>query len=127
MFCGHSPLVSVPRMVIVTLVPLHVSEADGGSKLQAAPQSTVLLPAQVMTGAVVSTIVTVWLHVLVLPQASVASQVRVMVCGHSPLVSVPRMVTVTLVLPHESRLEGESKLQDEEHSTVLLEAQVRTR
>ncbi len=39
-----------------------------------------------MTGAVVSTTVMVWTHMLELPQASVAVQVRVIVlsCGQAP-------------------------------------------
>src|SRR5215510_10879674 len=69
-------LVTVLRIVMV-LLPL-LSVAVGASKVQAAPCSTVLLVLlQVMTGAVVSTMVTFWLHVLLLPQASVAAQVRV--------------------------------------------------
>ena len=42
-----------------------------------AGQSSVKLPGHVMTGAVVSTTVTVWLHVFELPQQSVATQTRV--------------------------------------------------
>src|SRR5437667_6050191 len=69
-------LVSVLTTVIV-LLPL-LSVAVGGSKLQAAPCSTVLLVLlHVITGAVLSTIVTFWLHWAKLPQASVACQVRI--------------------------------------------------
>src|SRR5438132_637691 len=70
-------LVTVLRMVMVA-VPL-LSVAVGRSKVQAVPNCTVLLVllAQSMTGAVVSTTVTVWLHRALLVQASVACQVRV--------------------------------------------------
>jgi len=69
-------LVSVLTIVIV-LVPL-LSVAVGASKVQAVPSSTDLLVLlQVITGAVVSTTVTFWLQEALLPQASVACQVRV--------------------------------------------------
>jgi len=52
--------------------------ALGASKVQAAPSCTVLLVLlQLMTGAVVSMTLTVWLHWALLPQVSVAAQVRV--------------------------------------------------
>ena len=46
----------------------------------------VMLAGQVMTGGVVSVTVMVWLAVLVLPHASLAVQVRVMLlaCGQAP-------------------------------------------
>jgi len=46
----------------------------------------VLFVGQVMTGGVVSVTVMVWLAVLVLPHASLAVQVRVMLlaCGQAP-------------------------------------------
>jgi hypothetical protein len=44
-----------------------------------APQATVTLAGQVITGGVVSTTVIVWAHEAALPQESVAVQVRVMV------------------------------------------------
>src|ERR1039457_6473220 len=53
MICGQTPLVSVSRMVMVTLVPLQASATTGVSKLQLEPQSTVLSLAQVNTGGVV--------------------------------------------------------------------------
>src|SRR6266581_6163188 len=52
-------LVTVPRMVMVTLP--QVSLAVGGSKSQGLVHSTVLLPTHVMTGLLVSSNVTVWL------------------------------------------------------------------
>src|SRR5487761_1955933 len=57
--CGQTPLVTVLSTLTVTPVQ-HASEAVGGSKVQGTPQSTVLLLAQVRTGGVVSTTVTVW-------------------------------------------------------------------
>jgi hypothetical protein len=56
---------------------LQASRAAGASKLQAVPHSALLLPAHDIVGGVVSTVVTVWLQVLALPQLSVALQVRV--------------------------------------------------
>src|SRR5205809_351078 len=114
-------------MAMATLVPLHVSEPDGESNVQAEPHSTVLSGAQVNEGGVVSSTVMVWLHVLELPQASVASQARVMIRGQTPLVTVSTTVIVTLVLPHVSNGTGESKLQVESQSTVLFVAQFRER
>src|SRR5260370_38282258 len=56
------------------LVP-PLSVAVGWSKVQAVPSCTVLLVLlQLMTGAVVSTTLTVWLHWALLPQASVATE-----------------------------------------------------
>src|SRR6266404_4188553 len=58
-------------------VPL-LSVAVGASNVQAVPSSMLLLVLlQVLTGAVVSTPVTFWLHCALLPHASVACQVRV--------------------------------------------------
>src|SRR6266446_2324350 len=69
-------LVTVLRIVMVLLALLSV--AVGASKVQAVPCSTVLLVLlQVITGAVVSTTVTFWLHWAKLPQASVVCQVLV--------------------------------------------------
>src|SRR5207245_7809710 len=98
----------------------------GASKDQALVHSTVLFGTQVMVGGVVSTTVTFWLQSAVLPQASVARQVRVAskVLPQWPagLVTVLRMVTVTL--PQVSLAVGGSKLQMLVHSTVLLGTQV---
>jgi hypothetical protein len=55
------PLVVVLTMVMVLLVP-QVSVAVGVSNVQGTVHSTVLLLAQLIIGAVVSTTVTVWLH-----------------------------------------------------------------
>src|SRR3989442_5393691 len=64
--------------MVIMAVPL-LSVAVGVSKVQAIPSCTVLfvLLLQSITGAVVSTTVTVWLHRALLVQASVACQVRV--------------------------------------------------
>jgi len=119
------PLVVVFRTETVTFVPLQASRALGWSKVQAEPHSTVLLVAQVNTGAAVSTTVTVWLQVELLVQGSVACQVRVMSSEQPvPLVTVFRMETVTLVPLQASNALGSSKVQAEPHSTVLLVAQV---
>jgi hypothetical protein len=52
--------VTVPTITML-FVP-QVSVAVGALKVQGAAHSTVLLLAQVITGGVVSTTVTVWLH-----------------------------------------------------------------
>src|SRR5436305_1001152 len=117
-------LVIVPTMLIVA-VP-HVSLAVGASKFHAVVHSTVLLGTQVIVGAVVSTSVTIWEQVAVLPQESVARHVRVAakVFPQNPvtLVTVPRIVIVAV--PQESLAVGASKFQAVVHSTVLLGAQV---
>ena len=66
------------------------------------PHSTVWLAAQVTTGGTVSTTVMLWLHTLLLPQLSLALQVRVTLnrLGHrglAALVTVDRIRTVTLL------------------------------
>jgi len=127
MTCGHTPLVTVLRTVSVTFVPLQLSLAVGASNVQAVPQLTVLLVAQVRTGGVVSTTVTVWLQVVLLVHASMAIQVRVMTCGHTPLVTVPRTVSVILLVPLQPfTMVGGSKLQAVPQLTVLSVAQVIT-
>src|SRR4029078_3716922 len=85
----------------MVLLPL-LSVAVGASKVHAAPCSTVLLVLlQVMTGAVVSTMVTFWLQVLLLPQASVAAQVRVAskVVPQCPVTLVTVLTIVIVLLP----------------------------
>src|SRR6267154_2406472 len=109
--------------MVIVAVPL-LSVAVGRSKVQALPNCTVLLVllVQFMTGAVVSTTVTVWLHWALLPQASVACQVRVAskVLPQWPatLVTVLRIVIVALSLL--SAALGASKVQATPCSTVLL-------
>src|SRR5215470_5097494 len=88
MTCGHRPFVTVFNTFIAGFRQ-HRSVAVGGSNVQFEPHSTVLFVAQVRTGGVVSTIVTVCLQVFVLPQQSRATQTRVMNCGQVPLVNVP--------------------------------------
>ena len=76
-----------------------------------------------MTGAMVSTTVTVCEHWLRLPQASAACQVRVAakVLPHAGLVTVLRttMALESVLLPGV----GLSKFHAEPHGTVLLPAQ----
>src|SRR2546427_7172588 len=118
-------LVTVLRIAMVALP--QVSVAVGTSKVQPLPHSTVLLVTQVRVGGVRSCTVTVWLHSAVLPQASVARQVRVAskVLPQWPvkLVTVPTMVTVTL--PQASLAVGALNDQAMPQSTVLLGEQLR--
>src|SRR6185436_12853809 len=76
-----------------------------------------------MTGGVVSTIVTVWLQVLVLPQQSLASQVRVTTCGQIPVFVTVSTTAITFV-QQLSLTVGASNVQFEPHSTVLFVAHV---
>src|SRR5213594_3940043 len=111
-------------MVRVTLP--QVSLAVGGSKDQALVHSTVLLGTQVRVGGVVSTTVTFWLQSAVLPQESVARQVRVAskVLPQCPAVFVTVLRMVMVAPPQVSVAVGASKDQALVHSTVLLATQV---
>src|SRR5437660_1531953 len=89
----HSTLLG-PTQVMAGGGP-HTSVALGRSKDQTVPPSIVLGPTQVMAGGVVSTTVTVWLQVLLLPQASVALQVRV---AAKPFPQVAFVVVPTMAI-----------------------------
>src|SRR5439155_93452 len=112
-------LVTVPTMVMMGAPQLSV--AAGALKVQEVPHSGFLSGAQVMTGSVVSTMVTVWLHMAVLPQASVACQVRVAsnVEPQWPVVLVAVLKMVIVGAPQLSVALGASKVQAAPHSTVL--------
>src|SRR5882724_4854893 len=113
-------LVTVLTIVIV-LVPL-LSVAVGASKVQAVPSSIVLLVLlQVITGAVVSTIVTFWLQEALLPQASVACQARVAskVVPQWPAVLVTVLTIVIVLVPLLSVAVGVSNVQAVPNSIVL--------
>src|SRR5438105_14818149 len=102
----------VLKMVIV-LKPL-LSVALGASKVQAAPCVNVLLVLlQVITGAVVSSTVTFWLHWAKLSQASVACQVRVAsISLHDALpILVTVLMIVMVLLPPLSVAVGASNVQ----------------
>src|SRR3569832_243981 len=72
------PAVFVTVLMIVIVTLLLMSVAVGASKVHAMPSCTVLFVlAQFITGAIVSTMFTVWLHCELLPHASIAEQVRV--------------------------------------------------
>src|SRR6266550_5242274 len=116
-------LVNVLSTVMVMFVP-PLSVAVGASKVQGAPSCTVLLVLlQLMTGAVVSMTLTVWLHWALLPQASVAAQVRVAskVLPQWPVVLVTVLTTVMArLVPPLSVAVGASKLQAAPSCTVVL-------
>src|SRR5260370_5888725 len=100
-----------------------VSVAVGASNVQAVPCSTVLFVLlHVMTGAVVSTTVTFWLQELLLPQASVACQVRVAskVLPQWPVTLVTVLRIVIVALPLFSVSLGASKVHAEPGSALLL-------
>src|SRR5436190_24234380 len=104
----------------------QVSLKLGASNVQAAVHSTVLSATQVMPGAVVSTTVTFWLQRALLPQASVASHVRVAskVFPQWPAVLVTVLTMALVTSPQVSLRLGESKVQAAVHSAVLLPTQV---
>src|SRR6266568_3733184 len=114
-------LVTVLTIVMV-LLPL-LSIAVGASKLQAVPSSIDLLVLlQVITGAVVSTTVTFWLHEALLPQASVACHMRVAskVLPQWLAVLVTVLTIVIVFVPLLSVAVGASKFQAVPSSIVLL-------
>src|SRR6266478_3995645 len=116
-------------MLMVTLVPQQASNAVGGVNVQGVPGVIVMFDAQVITGGVVSTIVTVWAQVAeVLLQQSVACHLRVTIVKHleNTLVNVACMVMVTLVPQQASNAVGASNVQGVPHCTVLLGGQLRT-
>ena len=96
------------KMVSVTFVPQQASKAVGGSKVQAVPHSTNLFEAQVMTGGLVSVMVTISVQKAVLVQQSVACHVSVMISLHGiePFVMELRSATVTFVPQHASKAGG---------------------
>src|SRR5260370_30135013 len=105
----------------MVLLPL-LSVAVGASNVQGVPNSTdwfVLL--QVITGAVVSTTVTFWLQEALLPQASVACQVRVAsnVVPQWPVTLVTVLTIAIRLLPLLSVAVGASNVQAVPCSTVL--------
>jgi hypothetical protein len=118
---GHTlAFVKVPNTE--TSCRQQLSVATGVSKVHEEPHSTVRFVGQkVNTGGVVSITVIVWLQVFVFPQQSRASQVRVMNCGHWPLVTVPR--TATPWRQQLSIAEGVPNSQAIPHSTVRLVGQ----
>ena len=67
---------------------------------------------------------TIWLQVFVLPQESVACQVRTITCGQVPFVIVLITMTVTLVFVHVVEALGGSNVQEEPHWMILLVEQV---
>src|SRR5207247_7831686 len=107
---------------MLRLVP-PLSVALGWSKLQAAPSCTFLLVLlQLMTGAVVSMTLTVWLHWALLPQASVAAQVRVAskVLPQLPAVLVSVLTTVmAMLVPPLSVAVGGAKPRADPSCAVL--------
>jgi RNase P/RNase MRP subunit p29 len=79
----------VPLGVVLTTttstVPSQASVAVALPQATATEQSIVVLAGQVIKGAVMSLTVTVARQVAVLPQSSVAFQVRVQIWGHVPV------------------------------------------
>src|SRR5580765_4448295 len=113
----------VPLVVVLTTVNVfvpQVSFAVSSSNVHSTVHCTILLLAQVITGGVVSTTVTVWLHCDRLPQASVARQVHVAMNAfpHVEFVTVSS-ISIRFV-PQVSVAVGVLKVHDAVHCTVLL-------
>src|SRR5258707_3289837 len=104
--------VTLLRTVIVTLVPQQSSMAVGVSKVHPEPHSTVLGPAQMTTGGLVSMMLTVSVQSAALLQQSVACHVRVMIWlqGMDPLVTALTSETIT-ALQHASNAAGGTGVQ----------------
>src|ERR1039458_6409370 len=84
---------------MVTLVPQQASVAVGGSKSHAEPELTVLPLAQMISGGVVSTTVTVWLQVNpVTPICSPLSRGLVVAAGVSENVTIPEPSEIASIL-----------------------------
>src|ERR1041385_8620069 len=98
-----------------------VEQAMTVSGTKAGLAAALVRQLQFRAGGVVSTIVTVWLHVFELRHTSAALQVRVTTCGQVPFVTVLTTATVTVL--HESDAVGGSKLHAVPHSTILLPRQ----
>src|SRR5438094_5277520 len=108
-------------MVMVALPPLSVAVCTL-SLHDALPISVLfVLLAQSITGALVSTTVTVWLHWALLVQASVACQVRVGSEEQPPELASPYAVVCMLMVavPLLSVAVGASKVQAVPNCTVL--------
>src|SRR2546425_9790851 len=87
----------------------QVSLAVGVSQVRLpTPHSLVLLPEQEMLGTVVSTVAIVWLHLLVLPHWSVATQVRVA----TKVLPQVRLVTVLRMLIEDGKSVVQGKSVD---------------
>ena len=112
-------LPQVALVIVLTMINVEGCEAAGSSKAQALPSSTVLFVTQRIAGALVSTTVTVWLQVLLLPQASVARQVRVATNPAPQRLLVTVTTTLIALVPQPSLAVGVSKLQAEPATTVL--------
>ena len=126
---GTATLVTVLTTSISTLFKSHLSTALGMSKAQAVPHSTDLSCSQVMFGGSMSTMVTVWLQKDMLPQVSVAFQVRVTLNslgqrGRAMLVTVLTTWIRTLFESHKSTAPGMSNAQSMPQSTSLSCSQV---
>ena len=93
---GQLPLDASPTKVTVTMPQLSVAVTELVAALgTSASHWTVTADGHVTTGGVVSLTVIACVHVVELPQVSVARYVRVMVRGHEPDDTSPTNVTVT--------------------------------
>src|ERR1041385_161846 len=103
--------------VMAMFDPQQESTAVGGVKFQGLPAGTVKFDEHVMTGGVVSTIVTVWLHKTEFEQQSLTRQTRVWNWLQNGPESGPvlKTVMVRLVPQQASMAVGASNDQFEPH------------
>jgi hypothetical protein len=73
--CEHGPLLVMVLRTVSVIFVQQLSVTAGSSNDHAEPHGTVLLFAQLRTGGVVPTTVTVWVQVEILLQQSMACQV----------------------------------------------------
>ena len=96
----------VPQLSLAVALPVTLESVDAAMPSRSARQlappagamhATVTSAGQVITGASLSTTVTVWLQLEALPQSSVAVHVRVMTlsCAQVPPATLSLSVTVT--------------------------------
>src|SRR5262245_54376241 len=92
----------VKLVVVLTMLrtksegAVQLSETMGTVKPQPKPHWSTSFCPQLIVGGTLSTTVTVWLHVADWPQLSTPFQVRVMICGQTPLVM---SLTTEMVTP----------------------------
>ena len=129
----HSPVLFVTMLKIVTgtlVVPdvfvQQLSVAVGGVITHAVPHWNNWLLLQRMTGGTLSTMVTVWLQLVELPQQSVMIQSRVMMSGQfgAGLVTVLPMTMVGATVQQSSNAVGGVKFHGVPQLTVILDAQM---
>jgi hypothetical protein len=129
---GARVLVVAELMTMVTPPPApevfvqQLSVAVGKLNVHGVPHCTVWFGPQVMTGGTLSTMVTLWLQLVELPQQSEMVQLRVMMTGQfgAGLVVVLLMTMVGGFVQQSSIAVGGVKFHGEPQFTVMFGAQM---